>query len=66
MSTDQVQFRAKCVRMGWVYSWTSDLDEALRILEGWGALLPSLYKRSAAELAAPMKRLPPPTREPGA
>jgi hypothetical protein len=48
LSADQAQFRAKCVSMSWVYEWTSDLDEALRILEGWGALLPSIYKRGPA------------------
>ena len=46
--SDQDAFREHAELWGWPWAWTDDLEEALRILEGWGALLPSLYKRGPA------------------
>ena len=38
-------FRAHAELFGWPWAWADDLDEALRILEGWRALLPDLSVR---------------------
>jgi hypothetical protein len=44
-SPDQKAFLANAATNGWLCAWTSDLDEALRILEGWGALRANNYKQ---------------------
>ena len=43
MRPDQTIFAEHARHHGWPYEVTDDLDEALRILEAWGALKPSLY-----------------------
>lgn len=48
LSPDQKAFLANAAANGWLCAWTSDLDEALRILEGWGALRSNIYKRAPA------------------
>jgi hypothetical protein len=48
LSEAQRDFAAICERAGCPYSAAYDLDEALRILDGWGALKPSLYVREQA------------------
>ena len=43
----QDDFRQHAALFGWPWAWADDIDEAIRILEGWRALLPSLSVRRA-------------------